>query len=504
MIDEGGGDDSPNPSDQDRPAQEAPDLGIQQNSAGGAGGDSALEGKENPSPTLKALVVEGTSPKVSYSDVLLDGSSGLEDYPEFVVKDGVAEVEVPMSLMEEAVPLWNSFVVGYFMNDAPHIGSIHATVNRIWASPLKKTKIDVQFIGKTTVLFRIEDAGIRNRILKRKFWHISDVPLMLGEWTPETARSPPDLSAMPLWVDMMNVPGYLYSKKGLSFLSRTTGKFIKLHPNTEHCVRLDVARVLVEVDLTKPLPTKINFKGRDGSDVVVSVTYPWLPPRCLSCSKWGHVEKDCSVPKANVEAARQAHVVIEQALVTANDSVVLEGFSTKDTTGKSPSEIVTKLMEDLESMTGKASLSGEGTSKEEVVQTVSNNILAPDSNSWSLVPGQGSPQAYPRKAQNSSNDCISPNGFQALQDIREEGEIEDDEETGEVEVPDSATLIVESLPVVVVTNETSVTAQRHGGSQRNKGRGAKRGIVNSRDLVQAVTQQQKANSQVRKASSRKH
>ena len=73
-----------------------------------------------------------------------------------------------------------------------------------------------------------------------------------------------------------------------------------------------------------------------------------------------------------------------------------------------------------------------------------------------------------------------------------------------MEVPDSASLIVESLPVVVVTNETSVTAQRHGGSQRNKGRGAKRGIVNSRDLVQAVTQQQKANSQVRKASSRKH
>ncbi|KAL0790718.1 hypothetical protein Bca101_006964 [Brassica carinata] len=154
---------------------------------------------------------------------------------------------------------------------------------------------------------------------------------------------------MPLWVDLMNVPGYLYSKKGLSFLSRTSGKFIKLHPNTKHCVRLDVARVLVEVDLSKPLPTKINFKGRDGSDVVVSITYPWLPPCCLSCSKWGHVEKDCSAPKANVEAAKQANVVIEQAIVVANDSVVLEGFSTKDTTEKSPSEIVTKLMEDLES-----------------------------------------------------------------------------------------------------------------------------------------------------------
>uniref|UniRef100_A0A0D3BJI2 Uncharacterized protein n=1 Tax=Brassica oleracea var. oleracea TaxID=109376 RepID=A0A0D3BJI2_BRAOL len=122
-------------------------------------------------------------------------------------------------------------------------------------------------------------------------------------------------------------------------------------------------------------------------------------------------------------------------------------------------------------MTGNASLSGEGSSKAEVDQMVSNYSLAPESNSWSLVPGQSSPPASPHKVQNTSNGCISPNGFQALQDICEEGEIEEDEETEEVEVADSASLNVGSLPVVVVTNEkTSVTVQRQGGSQRNKGR----------------------------------
>ncbi|CAF2054121.1 hypothetical protein YC2023_075231 [Brassica napus] len=125
-------------------------------------------------------MVEGGHGKVSYSDVLLEGSSVTEDFPEFVVKDGVAEVKIPVSLMEDAEPLWRSFIVGYFMNDALHIGTIHATVNRIWASQEKKSRIDVQFIGKTTVLFQIEDAAVRNRILKRKFWHIFDVPLMLG------------------------------------------------------------------------------------------------------------------------------------------------------------------------------------------------------------------------------------------------------------------------------------------------------------------------------------
>lgn len=60
---------------------------------------------------------------------------------------------------------------------------------------------------------------------------------------------------------------------------------------------MDVARIMVEVDLTKPLSNQISFKGRNGSDVLVSISYPWLPPRCSACKKWGHKEKDCSAPK---------------------------------------------------------------------------------------------------------------------------------------------------------------------------------------------------------------
>lgn len=143
--------------------------------------------KEAPPLSPKDGVAGGVRSGSSYPEILVEGPSVPEEYPEFVVKDGVAEVEIPESLMEEAEPLWRCFIVGYFMNDAPHVGSIHATVSRIRASPGKKGNIDVQFIGKTTVLFRIEDAETRSRILKRKFWHISYVPLMLGEWTPETA-----------------------------------------------------------------------------------------------------------------------------------------------------------------------------------------------------------------------------------------------------------------------------------------------------------------------------
>lgn len=109
---------------------------------------------------------------------------------------------IPTEVLSDANPLWRCYVVGYFIGDAPHVGSIHATVNRIWANPKNKTKIDVQFIEKNTVFFRIENEQMRGRVLQKKYWHIVDIPLVVNEWSPETATLKPDLTSMPMWIDL--------------------------------------------------------------------------------------------------------------------------------------------------------------------------------------------------------------------------------------------------------------------------------------------------------------
>ncbi|KAF3586341.1 hypothetical protein F2Q69_00027368 [Brassica cretica] len=248
--------------------------------------------------------------EVSYSDVLVDSSPGSEEYPKFVVKDGVEEVEIPTSLMEEVEPLWNNFIM-----------------------------------------------------------------------------------------ELMNVPGYLYSNKGLRFMSRSSGMFIKLEPNTERFIRLNVARVLVEVNLTIPLPNKISFLG--------------------------HVGKDCPTPKPTLELVELSIVVVLEAV---NDSVEIDGFSSKDALGKTPSKIVTKLMEELESISRKASLSGECVPKVADDQTV-------------------------------------------LQDIREEGEIDEEEDDSEVVEEVGYAIPNEEIVVGVahIAGKSSGSSHKQGSTQRGKG-----------------------------------
>ncbi|CAN6905795.1 unnamed protein product [Brassica oleracea] len=332
------------------------------------------------------------SPKNSYSAVVKEGSSSsLVEEAVFVVNDGIAEVAIPEEILEDVNPLWKCFVVGYFMNDAPHIGSIHATVNRIWAAQGKRSRIDVQFIGKTTCCFRLR---MRN--------HAS-------------VGGPYGCS----WLSLL--------KQGIEVIARASAKFIKLHPNTEKCIRMDVARVLVEVDLTKPLPSKISFKGRDGSNGMVSVSYPWLPPRCISFSKWGHAGKDCQVKKAFdeqkqlvVHGENSVNATAVTGEESGNDAVEVENFPTKEGMATASTEIVSKLMEELESISGKENLYG--------VSEVGTH--AGTSQSKRDLSGQGLVMAEKSMVLTSftgAGGCLSPNGFSILQDIREEREIDDDD-----------------------------------------------------------------------------
>ena len=368
---------------------------------------------------------ESSAKKISYSNAICDDLDEAVK-PVFVVKEGIADVSIPEDLTEDVDPLWKCFVVGYFMNDAPHIGIIHSTVNRIWGSPGKGSKIDVQFIGKRTVLFRVEDAQVRSRIIKRKFWHVSEVPLVLNEWTPESAKAPPDLSAMPQWVDLENVPGYLYSKKGLTFLSRTAGKFVKLHPTTERCVRLDVARVLVEVDLRKPLPQKICFKEKDGNEVTVGVKFPWLPPCCKVCSKWGHNEKDCHV-ECEVVILKKPQAEEQHITVTEGAKEVISGSSRA---------VVTELLTELENLSVKATLDGDVSNTWKDLRLFLNNLSSStESEKWVTLGDQDHRQTSPPREKQAPVEVTSPNSFELLQYIREEGEIDEDEELLGEEAP---------------------------------------------------------------------
>lgn len=237
----------------------------------------------------------------------------------------VAKVSIPDEVLNQSQPLWTNYVVGHFVEeDAPHIGKVHATVNRIWSTPIKSFKIDAQFLNPKTVLFRIDDSVMRSRVLRRHFWHIGDIPMIVQQWCPKTTNLKPDLTSIPIWVDFKDVPDHLFTESGLKFFGNIVGTYQKLHPNTQRCIRLDVARVLVVVNLEEPLPTIISLNTEE--ETLIQVSYPWLPPRCNNCNSWGHKETECAqmkmgsvVPQSQTKSSSSASS--KEALQTVEKEV---------------------------------------------------------------------------------------------------------------------------------------------------------------------------------------
>ncbi|XP_024009612.1 uncharacterized protein LOC18013789 isoform X2 [Eutrema salsugineum] len=250
------------------------------------------EVKEAVSTSLKEVV--GVEPiGKTWSSVVAE-KSRLQKY-EVVVEevDGVETIQVPDDVFDNAPPLWEDCIIGKFVSKAPHVGFIHMTVNKIWTLGSKTIKVDVFVVDDTTVKFKIPDASIRARVLRRGMWSIKNIPMMVSKWSPYLEEVQPEVRYLPMWVTLRNVPRSMFTWKGLSFLTSPLGEPKKLHPDTLWAKSFEEAKVFVEVNLSQKLPESFSFKSKRGVDTIVQYEFPWLPPRCVLCAKWGHEKAEC-------------------------------------------------------------------------------------------------------------------------------------------------------------------------------------------------------------------
>lgn len=93
--------------------------------------------------------------------------------------------------------------------------------------------------------------------------------------------------------------------KGLSLVAGLVGEPKETYEFTRNLVSLTLSHVKVEVDLTKPLPSIVEFERESGEVVEVYVHYPWVPPTCSHCHELGHIVRNClhySPPRAEPPA----------------------------------------------------------------------------------------------------------------------------------------------------------------------------------------------------------
>lgn len=240
---------------------------------------------------------------------------GLKKYEvNVVMKDGVGLINVPDEVKNASL-LWDEFVMGKFLEKAPHVAKVHAIVNKIWTMGDKSQMVDVFVINSNTMKFRIPNSTARGRLLRRGMWNLAGIPVVMSKWTPFIENDQPEEKSISLWVHLKHVPMKMVSWKDLILITSPAGVPVRLHPETAQCLNLKVPKVFVNADLTKELPQSMNF-NINGKDTLVEYIYPWLPSRCSNYLKWGHLEKACLAPKKDSCSITPNNVDVEEGEIT--------------------------------------------------------------------------------------------------------------------------------------------------------------------------------------------
>ncbi|CAL1413243.1 unnamed protein product [Linum trigynum] len=93
---------------------------------------------------------------------------------------------------------------------------------------------------------------------------------------------------MVVWIQFSALPVHFYHKEVLFSLGNMIGRAIKLDFHTHHQQRAKFARMAVELDLSKPLVTRIRLDGQ-----WQYIEYENLPTVCFECGKIGHTSLSC-------------------------------------------------------------------------------------------------------------------------------------------------------------------------------------------------------------------
>ena len=119
-------------------------------------------------------------------------------------------------------------------------------------------------------------------------------PMIVKSWTPLFDFKQEILQIVSIWVKLPNLPLNCWSDNSLSRIGSVLGVPIYADECTTKMLRVSFARILVEIDVTKPAVKEVMVEDPSGRTFVQRVDYDWLPAFCNKCQKIGH---NCEVKR---------------------------------------------------------------------------------------------------------------------------------------------------------------------------------------------------------------
>ena len=204
--------------------------------------------------------------------------------------NGKSIVVPPSEVFEEGEQKWKYAVVAQFVGRIPNFSVFQKMVNLLWG---EDGEIDIKPAGHNLFILHFPNSRVRDRVIESGPWHIQNKPLIVRRWEPGMRSLEFDMTKLPLWIHLGNIPLELFTQTGISYIASALGNPLYMDRFTANQQRLAFAKVCIEVEASRDIPRSIEVQLKDGSIGLVHVEIPWMPTKCVQCGIFGHGDKTC-------------------------------------------------------------------------------------------------------------------------------------------------------------------------------------------------------------------
>ncbi|GJZ54120.1 zinc knuckle CX2CX4HX4C containing protein [Tanacetum coccineum] len=242
------------------------------------------------------------------------------------VFDGV-NISIPRKVVEKVSTRFEHTLYGYFIGKRMAFPVVEYYARNNWAKHgLKRIMMN----SKGFFFFKFDSRAGLEAVLEGGPWLIRKSPIILKKWSMDTRLLKEELTRIPIWVKLHDVPIQVFEEDGISLIATFIGKPVMLDSYTSSMCndswgRSSFARCLIEVNSEADLVDVVtigipSLSEDDFTKETIRVEYEWRPPRCDTCKIFGHVHDYC--PKKVVSPP----IVATSNVVTPNAEKTNDGF----------------------------------------------------------------------------------------------------------------------------------------------------------------------------------
>lgn len=174
------------------------------------------------------------------------------------IHHGEPALKIPQSLVTTLSKPFSLALIGKFSNGRPTMERSCLFFNKLGL----RGNFTLGHLDPKYMLIRLEDEGDFNHLCIKELLMLEGFPLRIFRWTADF-RPEVESPIVLVFVSLPNLPIFLFDKTPLFSIGRLIGSLLTIDMATANIKRPSLAKICVEIDLLKSLPSRVWLECGD-------------------------------------------------------------------------------------------------------------------------------------------------------------------------------------------------------------------------------------------------